>query len=115
MRRSYRSGVSHGFCTICGSVNCTGGDGLNIPDHTPDMDSLEEPGSISVICNICGKPVTHDSKGDDPSWRQIVDAYYEGPEDIGSNHDDEADFCNTCWETKIKPLFKKPEVKPNGN
>lgn len=117
MRKSL-PGTARGFCTICGRSQCDGyGDGINIPDHTPDMDSVEEGGSTTVYCNICGKSVTHDWKGnpdDGPTWREVVDAWYEGPDEIGSNHenDDDVDFCKTCWETVIKPLFKICEKYP---
>lgn len=111
MTRTTHRGITKGFCTICMRSNCNGyGDGFSIPDHTPDMDSMEEGGSVCVTCNICGKPVTHDFKGnpeEGPSWRQVVDAWYAEPDYIDSNHqnDDDVDFCETCWAV-IMTLFR---------
>ena len=57
MTRSwYRGSESPPFCTICGRTNCDGcGDGRSIPDHEPDVDSIETGGFPEYTCSICGK------------------------------------------------------------
>jgi hypothetical protein len=55
-RTWHRGAESPPFCNICGRTHCDGdGDGGSIPDHSPDMDSIEIGGFPEYTCNICGK------------------------------------------------------------
>jgi len=54
--RKYFPGKVESFCNVCGRSHCDGyGDG-SIPDHEPDMDSIED-GETGVYCDICGKSI----------------------------------------------------------
>ncbi len=108
MRQYIPSGVSHAFCNICGRSNCDGyGDGASIPDHEPDIDSVEEQGSMKITCDICGKSIYHDFKGNTefPSWHQVTDAWENGPDEVDSNNENKGDFCAGCWAL-IESLFR---------
>jgi hypothetical protein len=89
--RDHLAGIEHPFCTICGRANCDGyGDGQNIPDHTPDMDSVEEGGSESVKCDICGNRI-------DQGVIRLRDV------DINTDDANEiaGDFCYNCIRESI--------------
>jgi hypothetical protein len=99
--KTYNPGIEHGFCLICGKYPCNGiGDGMNIPDHEPDYDSVSVGDSISYNCDICGKPI------------QSQDLISLIINCRGEDHDFlDIDYCLDCTESKIIPLLQPERRK----
>jgi hypothetical protein len=74
------------------------------------MDSVEDPGTLIVKCDICGEDVTkkadiHLNLEAGPSWQQVIEAWFDGPDSTDSDNKDVADFCDNCWKAKVLPLM----------
>jgi hypothetical protein len=92
----HNRGIEKSFCTICGRSHCDGyGNGSSIPDHTPDIDSIEEGDSESCYCDICGKMIP-----------EIEITFFSMGIYDGERESIPGDFCYQCVKEKIIPLMK---------
>jgi hypothetical protein len=94
--RTHNAGTVHAFCTICGASHCVGhGNGSNIPDHTPDIDSVEEGDSTTITCDICGDRILQSEL-----VLRSIDATGDFAEDFPG------DFCYKCIKAYLIPPMK---------